>query len=40
MLPRTNVVSYIDEEGHKILQEPWIIELSQSIEIFFYGFNK
>ena len=27
--------SYIGEKGHHFLQEPWIIALAKSVEIFF-----
>ena len=35
MLPRPYVGSYIGEKGHQFLEEPWIIALSKSVEIFF-----
>ena len=35
MLPRAYVGSYSGEKGHQILQQPWIITLSKSIETFF-----
>ena len=34
MLPRPYVGSYSGEKGHQILQQPWIIALSNSIETF------
>ena len=35
MLPRPYVWSYSGEKGHQLLQELCIIELAQSVEIFF-----
>ena len=34
MLPRPYVGSYSGEKGHQILQQPWILALAKSIEIF------
>ena len=34
MLPRPYVRSYSGENGHQFLQEPWILELAQSVETF------
>ena len=34
MLPRPHMGSYSGEKGHHLLQEPWIIALYQSVEIF------
>ena len=34
MLPRPYVGSYSGEKGHEILQQPWIIALSKSVETF------
>ena len=34
MLPRPYVESYSGEKGHQFLHEPWIIELSKSVEKF------
>ena len=34
MLPRPYLGSYSGEEGHKILQQPWIIALAKSVETF------
>ena len=32
MLPRPYVGSYEGKKGHQLLQEPWILELAQSVE--------
>ena len=34
MLPRPYVGIYVGEEGRQFLQEPWIIALAKSVEIF------
>ena len=34
MLLRPYVGSYSSEKGHYFLQEPWILALSKSVEIF------
>ena len=34
MLPRLYVGRYSGDKGHKILQQPWIIESDKSVEIF------
>ena len=34
MLPRPYVGRYSGEKVHQILQQPWIISLAKSIEIF------
>ena len=34
MLPRPYKESYSGDKGHQFLQEPWILALSKSVEIF------
>ena len=36
MLSRPYVGSYICEKGHNLFQEPWIIALAKSVEIFLW----